>query len=345
MAAIEAAESGCRGKSACTIDAVLLTKKESGDARKDLESLYDTSPAVRGMVAGPMRQSGVFILYSKENDKALLGHAWKDAAEGINRILEVYGKGAKPHYDAIDSASFDVNSSQYWTSLHTMVASLSDTHLFFEPALRLSLMLLNLNHYDDAGRFEPLDKGENALTIAHLKTIVWNKYPYTAILIPGHGPSSLTIPITPQAKVVTAHAAGLFRQGKAPLIIVSGGFVHPARTRYAEAIEMRRFLIERCGIPANVILIDPHARHSTTNWRNADRLIYRYGIPMDKPVLVALRTPEILEGILSQEFDQRNMDELGYLPYRGKEAVTVTEMSFYPVIEALQADSRDPRDP
>ncbi len=46
---------------------------------------------------------------------------------------------------------------------------------------------------------------------------------------------------------------------------------------------MKKFLTSRFGIPPQAIIIDPHARHTTTNIRNADRLIIRYGIPLTKP--------------------------------------------------------------
>ena len=62
---------------------------------------------------------------------------------------------------------------------------------------------------------------------------------------------------------------------------MSGGFVHPAQTPYAEAIEMKKALIADFSIPQEAILVDPHARHTTTNMRNAARLLYRYAIPFE----------------------------------------------------------------
>ncbi len=283
--AVKKAEVDCRDNAGCTVNAALLTPDEIEQAQMSLEQLYDKNKALRDLVAGPIRQSGLFALYRNEDDRALLVHAWKDAAQGINRILEVYGKGVKPHYYLIDSASFDLNSVEYRDRLHRLVESLPNEKLFFLPSLRLALMLLELNRRDEAGRFEPMEQGENKSTIAHISGIHWSDYPYTAILALGWGPEDPNIPISLEGKTITLRAAELFRQGKAPLVIVSGGFVHPSQTRYAEAIEMRRLLIDEYRIPANAILIDPHARHTTTNFRNADRLIYRYGIPIDRPVL------------------------------------------------------------
>jgi len=201
-------------------------------------------------------------------------------------------------------------------------------------------MLLALNHRDEAGRFEPMDRSENATTIAHIGNVRWSDYPYTAILALGSGPEDPNIPISPQGKIIVAQGAELFRQHKAPLIIVSGGSVHPAQTRFSEAIHMRQLLIEQYAIPGNAILIDPHARHTTTNFRNADRLIYRYGIPMDRPVLAETLS---VAGILNDSFDQRNMKELGYLPYRDKMSISQSVMSFYPVVNGLQGCERSAR--
>ncbi len=79
-----------------------------------------------------------------------------------------------------------------------------------------------------------------------------------------------------------------YRQGLAPLLLVSGGAVHPKRTPYNEALEMKKELMNVYGIPARAIIVEPHARHTTTNFRNAARLVYRYGIPADKKVRFCL---------------------------------------------------------
>ena len=47
---------------------------------------------------------------------------------------------------------------------------------------------------------------------------------------------------------------------------------------FNEAFEMRRYLIEEHNIPANRILVEPMAEHSTTNLRNAGRMMQRAGM-------------------------------------------------------------------
>jgi hypothetical protein len=345
VAAVMSAEAECKGQAPrCTMHDGLLTPEEIDAAQKRLDVLFERDADVRRLVAGPMRQSGVFELYRTEDDRKLLAHAWGDAAAGINRVINVYGNGAKAHSPQIDSETFAMTVSvpEYWTRLQGLIASLSDANLFFQPSLDFGLMLMGLNHRDEAARFEPLDQNENGATIAHIANIQWSDYPYTAIVALGWGPEDPNVSIEPGGKLIVAQAVELFRQLKAPLIIVSGGFVHPSQTRYSEAIEMRRLLIEQYAIPPDAILIDPHARHTTTNFRNADRLIYRYGIPMDRPALAETIS---VAGILAGTFDQRNMDELGYLPYRNKAGISRSVMSFYPVSTALQGDARDPLDP
>jgi hypothetical protein len=88
----------------------------------------------------------------------------------------------------------------------------------------------------------------------------------------------------------------------------------------------------------------PRAGHTTTNLRNTARLIYRYGLPLAKPVLIV--TDERQAGyIMSEGFDGRNRLETGIIPYRSRQLVSPTEIEFIPSIEALQTGFEDPLDP
>ena len=127
-------------------------------------------------------------------------------------------------------------------------------------------------------------------------------------------------------------------------MIVSGGFVHPSQTEYSEAIEMKRDLMTRFRIPEEAILVDPHARHTTTNMRNAARLLYRYGIPFDRKALVT-SDPGQSDYIENQTFAKRCVDELGYVPYRLLGRTSAFDLEFLPLRDSLQSDPRDPLDP
>jgi hypothetical protein len=106
---------------------------------------------------------------------------------------------------------------------------------------------------------------------------------------------------------------------------------------------MKRDLMARFAIPAASIIIDPHARHTTTNMREAGRLIYRYGIPFDKTALIST-DPQQSNFIESVVFEKRCLDELGYKPYRLMKRTSAFDLEFVPTIESLQIDPH-PLDP
>jgi hypothetical protein len=216
--------------------------------------------------------------------------------------------------------------------------------LFFSPSLRFSSELMLLNHRDEAGRYEPMELGENAAAYQRVKTVKWANYAYSVIVVPGGGNDRPGVKLSPAGRLRDELAAKRFRDGKAPFIIVSGGFVHPVRTEFSEAIEMKHDLMTRFSIPADSIIIDPHARHTTTNMRNAARLMYRYGVPFDKPALVTT-DPEQSQNIESSAFAKRCMDELGYVPQKILSRVSAFDLTFLPVSTSLQANPLEPLDP
>ena len=113
-----------------------------------------------------------------------------------------------------------------------------------------------------------MDAGENAAAFRRVHSIDWNRYPYTAIVVPGAGNDRPNVRLSPSGKLRDKIAAKRYRESKAPFILVSGGFVHPSQTEFSEAIEMKHHLMERSSVPEDAILVDPHARRTTTNMRN-----------------------------------------------------------------------------
>jgi hypothetical protein len=107
---------------------------------------------------------------------------------------------------------------------------------------------------------------------------------------------------------------------------------------------MKKDLMARYKIPEHAILIDPHARHTTTNFRNAARLIYRYGIPPEKMALVTTSMYQSYY-IGDMNLDERCEKELGYVPYHLFERLSKFDIEFKPRIESLHADPMDPLDP
>ncbi len=336
----------CKQDIPCTIKAFLWTDEEIGAVSHALRDLYRGNRALRAVVDNNLRTSGAYLLFAGPGGEGLLVNAWESCAHGLNNIHTVYGDGAAPRYPQIDSISLDIqsdDSKQHVATFANQVAAQTPA-LFFEPSLKAALDLLLLNHRDEAARFEPMEQGENKAALAAIPAIQWSKYSYSVIVVPGAGPEDPNVALSAAGRQRTALAAQRYHAGKAPLILVSGGYVHPAQTRFSEAIEMKRALLEDYHVPESAILVDPHARHTTTNLRNAAREIYRYDIPMTKPVLVVSDQGQI-RSIASESFADRCLKELGYLPYRLVNQLSETDLVILPRIESLQVDPMDPLDP
>lgn len=303
-------------------------------------------PEFKRLARKDLRPSGVFIKYNDQSDAQMIVAAWKDAAAGLNRILSVYGLGKDPHYQEIDRVSYDVSTEAYRNLVKAKIGEIkvSRDSLFFEPTLNFALGLLEINRRDEAGRYEPLEQGENKAAVQNLRKIKWSDYPYSFILVLGSGGRDLSTSLSPIGAQRTDVGAQLFLQHKAPLIIVSGGYVHPMQTPYCEAIEMKKYLMEKYKIPETSILIDPHARHTTTNFRNAARLAFRYGIPTDRTALVTSSEDHIASST-SEEFRTRNLNELGYFPMEFIKRISPVAAEFKPSVASLFFDANDPLDP
>ena len=329
----------------CFDDLIRFDDQTIAAVATELQTLANR-PEFKLLAKKDLRPSGVFIRYNNQSDAQMLVAAWKDAANGMNRILSVYGLGEDPRYKDIDRVSYDVSTETYRKLLKAKIAEIKFLRapLFFEPTLNFALKLLEINRRDEAGRYEPIEQGENKAAVQNLKNIKWSDYPYSFILVLGSGGRDLTTRISPIGAQRTDVAAQLFLQHKAPLIIVSGGYVHPMQTPYCEAIEMKKYLMEKYKIPEVSILVEPHARHTTTNFRNAARLAFRYVIPTDRTALVTSSEDHITSSA-SDEFRLRNLNELGYFPMEFIKRISPVEAEFKPSVASLFFDANDPLDP
>lgn len=272
------------------------------------------------------------------NDKG----AWRRDAAAINRIVAVYGKGQAPRYPKIDAMSLDPAAPEF----PVLIATLDQVTRDSEPAaiaapLRFAIGLLDLNGRDEAIRF---GAAENAAAFAAALRTDWRKAPYSALIVPGAGPEDAKVALSASGKLRLALAATRFRAGDAPFIILSGGNVHPDRTPFNEAVEMRRALIDRFGIPPERIVLEPYARHTTTNLRNAARLLTAMRAPAAKPALI-VTDPGQSAYIEAPLFAKRNSEELGYQPGTLGARVSPTALPFTPSTASLVIDPRDPLDP
>ena len=107
---------------------------------------------------------------------------------------------------------------------------------------------------------------------------------------------------------------------------------------------MKQSLIRDFGVPPDAILIDPHARHTTTNLRNAARLALRYGMPIDKAMLIT-SDPGQSAYITGEVFRERCQRELGYQPGTLGARLSKFDVEFTPAAVSLHADALDPLDP
>jgi hypothetical protein len=338
----------CKPAPACLADAWLWTEADIMAAEARLRLLLRDRRLNSALVARQMRPSGRFAKHAAMDDAAFVAAAWRDAAEAVNRVIAVYAKGAAPRYPKIDSIIFDASGSEFAGALSAHgVATASlvrEGDLFFDPSLRYAVGLLQMNERTDAGSYRPLLAGENAAAVRAIKATDWKKSPYTALLVFGHGPEDAQSRTGVMGHVRMRIAAELFARGLAPFIVVSGGNVHPNRTPFNEAIEMKRLLVEQHGIPADRILIEPHARHTTTNMRNCARLMLAAGIPVDRDALI-VSDHRTIQYIGSDLFVQRNLKEMGVQPGRVAPGSDRFTLRFTPDPIAFHVEAADPLDP
>jgi DUF218 domain len=314
-----------------------------------LAGIYDRSqPIFDELINKELKPSGCYYRFNNQDNKDFFLNCWRETFKGINTIIDHYGFGKGFRYPDIDSASYDVKGAPYQSLLAEYFSSLkkrtSEMKLFYEPSLTIALALMKTNQRHEPANYEPLVKGENKKAIKQIKKTRFEDYKYSIILVPGQGPEIDSIAIDPMGKVRCDLAARRYNQKLAPFIIVSGGNVHPFHTQFTEALEMKKYLMKEDSIPESAIIIEPQARHTTTNFRNAERLMIRYGMPIDKAAICVSTTDQI-SYIKNDGFDLRSKKELGYLPYKSKEAISSHDVVFYVTMDCLQIDPIDPIDP
>ncbi len=295
--------------------------------------------------------SGAFNHFQDVTDVARLQQLIvEEMLLGLNQIIDTYAAGIDPKYPDIDKVSYNVNSAEYKSLLKNLVTQLNASKdqytLFYQPVMDFALGVLDLNNRDEAGRFVPLKSGENQAALQSMANIKWGDYDYSMIVVPGDAPnSSGDLPnISIGGMERCDYAVNLFNQGLAPLLCFSGGNVHPFQTEFHEAVEMKKYVMDTYNIPASKILVDPHARHTTTNMRNVGRLVFKYGIPESKKVLLST-TASQSEYIASNQFSTRCMTEMGHIPMEIHNRISDRDLEFTAQIKVLHLDSSDPLDP
>lgn len=295
--------------------------------------------------------SGAFNHYQEVTNVARLNQLIVEKMLlSINQIIDTYVAGIDPQYPDLDRVSFDVNSLEYKLLLKNLISELNSNKqqykLFYQPFLNFALGALNLNNRNEAGRFTPLREVENAKVYEYIQTIKWTDYKYSMLVVLGDAPnSSGDLPnISLGGMERCDYAVTLFNKGIAPIIAFTGANVAPFQSQYFEAIEMKKYIMNKYGIPENKILVDPHARHTTTNMRNIGRLMFKYGIPDNKKALLST-TKSQSDYVASDQFITRSMKEMGHIPMELLDRISERDIEFTPKIKTLHLDSSDPLDP
>lgn len=267
---------------------------------------------------------------------------------GLNAVLQIYGFGNQSRYPMIDGSVEKADAPGFKAMVADAIwladAGRNDPAVRLDPSIALAIALIDANERRDAVLFEPLDQAHNAKAFTLAKKTDWQRYRYSAIIIPGVGPDNPAISISARSKLHLQLAARRFAQGDVAFIITSGAAVHPKGSTHVEAVQMRDTLIERYGIPADRIVIEPYARHTTTNLRNATRRLHEMGAPLDKPTLIVANASQS-KYISSPEFAARNPAELGYDPGTVGKRHSPYEVEFTPSLRSLRIDPWDPLDP
>ncbi len=333
-AALSTAATTCNGDLTCLGNAVPWSTADITAAGNALAALASSPGPLATLVASHLRPSGHAQLHAADADPALLQAAWTDAASALNLAWTNYVAILPP---------------ATVTGLVQTAASGAASAPFYRPLLGVVLAGLVADNRLEATLYEPLTTGENAAVLAHIPTIDFAKYPFPAIVVPGLGPTSLATPLSPGGQMRCDSAAARYRAGLAPIVILSGGHVHPDRTPYSEAIEMKQYLMKTYAIPERDLMVDPYARHTTTNLRNVARLMVRSGIPVDRGTLVTSdegQTIYIAASGPTDIFGARCTTDLGYTPYRGMiPQLDLLDDCWVPSVTSVFVDARDPLDP
>jgi hypothetical protein len=344
-AQVNEAVATCKTDISCYAKSLKFTSEEIADIGNRLALLYTENNPLGNLVRNHLIPSGCYAMFAKEQHRTLLIKAWEQDANAINYAIGVYVEGNKPNYPKIDSISFSLTDKTFaeLTSASALLSLQNNNKLFFEPAMLFALEALELNERNEAADYEPMAKGVNLSAINQIKKTEWKKYPYSVILVPGAGPEEKDVALSAGGMIRCRLAALQYHTGMAPFIVVSGGRVHPYKTKFSEAYEMKKFLMETLQIPESAIIMEPHARHTTTNLRNCARLMFRYGMPVDKPGLAC--TVKSQSYNITNLLPERCKKELGYYPYKNGKRLSDTESEFYLNTTSLQIDFDEPLDP
>ncbi len=332
-AAFRTAAQSCGADVACYRTALQFSDSDGKSLGDAVGGALTSASALGPLAKNHLRAAGDWNLHlALGDDDALLSAAFADT-------LTALGDGFESWAASLDGATLQA-------VVQGAAAASPKPGPPWRPLLSVVLAALVEQKRDEATRYDPLAAGENQAALTILPSVDFTRYPYTAILVPGQGPTDLSTPLDPTGQMRCNLAADRFQAGLAPFILTSGGHVHPDQTPYCEAIEMKHYLMTQRNIPESAILVDPYARHTTTNLRNAAREALRYGLPADRPILV---TSDVVQAgyidLPSAGFFDRCEVELFYRPWSSMTRLSPNDACFVPSALALSVSGLDLLDP
>lgn len=136
---------------------------------------------------------------------------------------------------------------------------------------------------------------------------------FQIVIVPGYTPVKATegVEITKRSIKRLEKALKVMRKTGTRFIAVSGGNVHPDGTPYNEAWGMKNYLMQQLDVAEDAIILDPYARHSTTNLRNVGRFMLAHKLTSALIVTSAGQSFYFSNDGIST-FNKRCKDELGY---------------------------------
>lgn len=331
------------GSAACFGQRLQFTEEEIVSVGDELIKLAGTRAWKK--IVKSLRAGNFYQLFALESDTGFIRKCWTADARGINNMLATYIEGRAPVYPKIDAISFERNDTAFRSKVanSVKVGLNRNGSLFFALPLFVAIDALILNNRVEAVRNLPLIQRYNKASQRHTSKIKWKNYRYSAILVPGLGPEQPDVKLDPGGARRCDSAVIRWRAGLAPFLVVSGGNVHPNQTRYNEADEMKDYLMQVHKVTEQSIIIEPYARHTTTNLRNTNRFIKMMGIPFDKPVMIV--TDASQNKYINGAMKDRVVKELGYIPFESIKMLSSTESEYLPSLKSMHINSMDPLDP
>lgn len=320
--------------------ALCFTAAEISQIGDHFESLWEAGNAWDRLVTDHLVPSGCYYFSNATSAKRLIRAAWAHDAQVIKMIVDIYGTATRDVHCYDDRRT--ATDGQLAEAVSEVQQNASASGMFSDLAVAGMFNILKAHErQEEPTLFESLKQGRNKAACDAIATTDFNKYDYSAIIVLG-GSDETTV-FHAQAQERCDFAYTKWKAKKAPFIIVSGGRIHPFKTKECEADVMKSYLMKK-GIPESAIIMEPHARHTPTNFRNVSRVLWRYGFPFEKEALMVMQN-YIMDDMEADTFRQRCYNEFGYMPITFRNRLDNYSKILLPSKNSLTLGSVDPLDP